>query len=76
MLQVQLQKVEGYSSINNIKLQLLVSLGICQAPRSGCVARFLFFKFLNQNIMLWVLKRTVSMSSFEHQKHMFKLMDK
>ena len=27
--------------------------------------------------MLWVLKRTVSMSiSFKHPKHMFKLMDK
>ena len=26
--------------------------------------------------MLWVLKRTVSMSSFEHPKHMIKLMGK
>ena len=26
--------------------------------------------------MLWVLKRTVSMSSFEHPKHMLKLMGK
>ena len=26
--------------------------------------------------MLWVLKRTVSDDSFEHPKHMFKLMDK
>ena len=26
--------------------------------------------------MLWVLKRTVSMSSFEHTKHMFKIIGK
>ena len=26
--------------------------------------------------MLWVLKRTISMSSFEHPKHMFNLMSK
>ena len=35
----------------------------------------LFFLFLNQN-MLWVLKRTVSMSSYEHPNHMLKLMGK
>ena len=36
------------------------------------------FLFLNQNICchLWVLKRTVSMRSFEHPKHMRQLMGK
>ena len=31
-----------------------------QAPRYECVTENYSFIFLNQNIMLWVLKRTVS----------------